>query len=72
MCLILDANMSHQIQGPSQRRYGASMALVAATRTAKSFTLNTEKFRNEWEQRGGEQLMRELLQDEGLSSSSVH
>ena len=68
MCLILDANSLTKFKDRDEDMEPLWHWL--RRQNGKIVYSDTEKFRNEWEQRGGEQLMRELLQDEGLSPSS--
>ena len=68
MCLILDANSLTKFKDRDEDMEPIWYWL--RRKNGKIAYSDTEKFRNEWEQRAGEQLMRELLQDEGLSPSS--
>ncbi len=68
MCLILDANSLTKFKNRDEDMVPVWNWL--RRKNGKIVYSDTEKFRNEWERRGGDELMRELLQDEGLNPSS--
>ena len=69
MCLILDANSLTKFRDRDEDMEPVWYWL--RRKNGKIVYSDTEKFRSEWEHRGGVELMRQLLQDEGADSSSL-